>query len=869
MQIPRKHTLSEVLYKDLLNNSYLVEIYQNLLMNYSIKLFGINTPIIEINIDDALRFADLLSKSNDASRYEEHRLLGQEIAILLNLIYPNNIKIKYYLGSILSSLGNYRGLKANVLDGFKSIDLLDSIYYEYDMENHLIPGKENEYFFHDQKDVYDNLETQYFSYSGPTSMGKSFVVQTYIEEQIKSGSIKNYAILVPTKALINEVKSNIITNLKNMMVNRDYRVVSAAGDIVLNQKHHFVFVMTPERLLYLLINYPNIKIDFLFIDEAHKISDRGGRSAYYYKVVAQIINSNRNTKIIFASPNIPNPEIYFDIIPDIKNKTIKKIVSKYSPVCQFKYYLDLENQHYYVYDSYSKQQIPLEYKSSDRRLIDVVKTIGANSQNLVYCASKRKVLELAIEYAKTLPNINNPKLITLSNDVKSDVHEQCYLADLILKGVAYHVGYLPANIRLRIEKSFEDGDLKTIFCTSTLIEGINLPADNLFISSYKNGLSNMNEVEFKNLIGRVGRIKYNLYGNVFLVRDDHKLSSAKYINLLQQDIPNQSLPISNKSNKKLVKNIVKDLSEGDLELSNARKMAKAEKDYSAARNFSMILTRDIALDSNTPLRQSFIKNGGLNKELEFKIKNKFPVDKTSDDITLSYDQIRNLRKAIADGLSYPKITNGLIEFDEVVHFMKKLRRIFKWEIYEPNSLGRIGKNSSDGVLKWYSLLLMRWIQGYGLNRIIHYSLKFKNNNPESGVWMGFSKLADYYDGSKSHQNYVISETLSDIENILLYSISNYFRQFSIEYKKYYNIDRFDNDWYDFVEYGTTNPLTMFLQQAGFSRQVSIYIKDNRNKYLLESEEGILIKKTLLECGNIGVETEANDIQFNMPELFVD
>ena len=144
MQIPRKHTLSEVLYKDLLNNSYLVEIYQDLLMNYSIKLFGINTPIIEINIDDALRFADLLSKSNDASRYEEHRLLGQEIAILLNLIYPNNIKIKYYLGSILSSLGNYRGLKANVLDGFKSIDLLDSIYYEYDMENHLIPGKENE-----------------------------------------------------------------------------------------------------------------------------------------------------------------------------------------------------------------------------------------------------------------------------------------------------------------------------------------------------------------------------------------------------------------------------------------------------------------------------------------------------------------------------------------------------------------------------------------------------------------------------------------------------------------------------------------------------------------------------------------------------
>ena len=30
-----------------------------------------------------------------------------------------------------------------------------------------------------------------------------------------------------------------------------------------------------------------------------------------------------------------------------------------------------------------------------------------------------------------------------------------------------------------------------------------------------------------------------------------------------------------------------------------------------------------------------------------------------------------------------------------------------------------------------------------------------------------------------------------------------------------------------------------------------------------------IKRSILECGNIGVETEAQDIQFNIPELFVE
>ena len=47
--------------------------------------------------------------------------------------------------------------------------------------------------------------------------------------------------------------------------------------------------MTPERLLYLLMNEKDIQLDYLFIDEAQKLSGDDTRSPFYYQVV-QILN---------------------------------------------------------------------------------------------------------------------------------------------------------------------------------------------------------------------------------------------------------------------------------------------------------------------------------------------------------------------------------------------------------------------------------------------------------------------------------------------------------------------------------------------------------------------------------------------------
>lgn len=877
MGVPRNATLAECIYRDIEKNDYLNRIYADLLYNYSIKLFALRLKKKEIDINSALRFADILSKSAFTENADAHKIWAQEIIILLNILYPEDERIKPFLGSVLSAVGNYRGLLAAAND-YSSANILDRIYYAYDKERVAIPGLSDAYFFPAQKQVFDGLGKHCFSYSGPTSMGKSFVVQTYIKQQVEAGIQQNFAILVPTKALINEVRSNIIKDLKSSLKEKNYRVVVSAGDIVLQQNHNFVFVMTPERLLHLLNTMPSLTLNLMFVDEAHKISAKGGRSAFYYKVIHEVMSRSQKPTIVFASPNIPNPEVYLNLIPGIRREEVKKIASKFAPVCQFKYLVDMTSGQIYSHNGHSGTLDLIKNKDMPLRLIDVVSIVGKGKQNIVYCNSRSKVVRYAKEYADQIQSDSfaktDPKLEALAKDIENEVHRSCFLAALVRKGVAYHVGYLPASIRLRIERGFEDGLIRTMFCTSTLVEGVNLPADNLFITSYKNGRSDMDEVEFRNLVGRVGRIKYNLYGNVFMLAEQEsekvkiETVTKKYEDLLNNEIPDQKLSIDGRLKEKQRNAIVSSLINGDVEMKSSLE-SETESDYTAMRKFAMILARDIVQGNHSLVTDVFSPLLGEDKISA--IKQHFGKDRTSDDITLSYDQWENLTDAIENGLEYPILTgdDDTVDFEKLVDFLAVLRQIFKWEIYEKSTIGRLGRINQNSVLRWYGTVLMQWIRGNGLNRILSSALDHKKKHPDEGIWSGRFMIEQFYDSNNElHKNYVIAETLDVIENVILFSISNYFRKFSLEYKRIKNVDHFDNDWYEFVEYGTTNPLTIFLQQSGFSRESSQYILQHRSKYIVEDQSGWKLCESVCRCGDIGTETEAEDIRFNVPELFV-
>ena len=71
----------------------------------------------------------------------------------------------------------------------------------------------------------------------------------------------------------------------------------------------------------------------------------------------------------------------------------------------------------------------------------------------------------------------------------------------------------------------------------------------------------------------------------------------------------------------------------------------------------------------------------------------------------------------------------------------------------------------------------------------------------------------------------------------LFSISNYFLRFSNEYKTVHKVTEFDNNWYEYVEFSITNPLTILLQRNGFSHESATYIRNHRYEYVVQGDAG--------------------------------
>lgn len=690
MNQPEKMRLGDVLFQGIDENDYLNELYKNILYNYAITVLQITDikQLRGINVDDALRFADLLSKSTHVEKADAHKIWAHEIITMLLTLYPDDEVVHYYAGSVLTSTGNFMGRKL-VQSQYVEPTVMDELFSTLSDLYLTVPAAPEKKFFQQQRKVYEHLDDACFSYSAPTSMGKSFIMRMFIKEQILAGKKKNYAMIVPTKALINEVRSEIIRNdLENLLDENQYHVVSSANDMALETHpyHNFVFVLTPERLLYLLNDKPDFVLDYLFIDEAHKMTGRNSRAPFYYSVVDELSRRTAKPKFIFASPNIPNPQEYLSLLASGEYDKQNAIASAFSPVVQFKFLVNLKTNQIYIYNDHLKT---LEYICSinanpEDGVIPLMGLFYKNSgertsRMIAYFSSKDKAINAALTFARLRKQIDgglqrqiDPELAELARDVRNQVHRDYFLAGLLEQGIAYHIGYLPSAIRMRIEKLFKDEKITAMFCTSTLVEGVNLPADNLFITSYYSGRAQMTDVDFRNLVGRVGRIQYNLSGNVFMISDETRNNKQDvYLDKLKSGIPDQHLSLVQDLKPKHKKRIIETLLSGSSVIDKYND-DQPEEEYIMMRKFGLILLKDILHDNDSLIQQEFrkyMKDGD-----EEKIKSNFsqytPI--IDSDINISLDQTRKLRTAIsADStFAYPlPEPNGSFNVDEVFGFL--------------------------------------------------------------------------------------------------------------------------------------------------------------------------------------------------------
>lgn len=843
--------LGNYIFSNILDNTYLKDLYRKLTTQYFLytsKLCSI-ISLTEKEKIDLLRFADILSKSTELSKRDYHSNIAQSIVSMLNLLFPNDNLIEYVGGSVLSNVNNYLDLDKS-FNNYYNRDLVDCIKECLQRESFVIPCTEDFYFINSQKLAYDRIkQNDYYSFSAPTSMGKTFLIRMFIKESINRNEKKNFAIIVPSKALINEITNSIIDDNKENLIKNNYRVIQSSAAIFKDDNCNYIMVLTQERFLQFLLQKTEIKLSHVFIDEAHKMSHTDDRSPFFYKCLDILEKEHFGVKINFSCPNIPNPEVYLNSVKGLGNKAYNCF--KYSPVNQIKTIIDTTAQTSYIYNELEKNFISYPTPELSRiGLMQIIKMIGDNHSNIVFCNSKKDATNWALSYSNLIDNdlSNNIEIRGLIRDIKEEIHKDCYLVKTLLKGVAYHVAYLPAMIKEKIEKLFRNGIIKTIFCTSTLLEGVNFPANNLFIKLNNNDswLKAKERASFKNLIGRVGRIDFNSFGNVYCISDN---ATREYEDAISEDVEIQELSLE-KLTENRKKDIINALVNGKTTLKKRR--VDTFETLGFARKVLNILLKEIIDDKNGIVRQSF--SNLLNEEViaTIKLNFKHKEKQIPKDLLATFDEISKLDFAIKNNeLKYPDTIN----FANVLSFLNALSEIFNWTEYE--SKNDIGNKNR---LRYYAVLIMKWIYGAQINELIENAILYAKDN---GVYYKFENPhIKKYLATSEQINKIINDVLEDVDKILQFKIPNYFQKFSERYKELMHVDIINNDWYEFIEYGTNDYTQIKLQQLGLSRECAFYIVKQRC-YLVENKK---IKIDLSKLKTDKYLSELKRIKVNFPDF---
>lgn len=857
-------SLRDAIAADLKRNEYLKKLHQQLLRSYALYLFEKQPDLSIKEIQDLLIFSDHMSKTTDISLEQ----LSLEIVITLNKMYPDSHSIKFYKNRIFEELGNFSRPSNEEFKLEKSVNsLAESVRKKDEQTSRKLPTGKG-YFIGEQKGLYDSLSYKLNSFSAPTSMGKSFLMKMFIEEKVKSFARLNFVYLVPTKALISEVTYDLCSRLGNYLKEKNYRVVNhfdsiGAEDISTN----FIYVMTPERFEYLLLNNFSRKIDYLFIDEAQNISKKDSRSTIYYRIFDLLKRQNIDPHVTFASPLIDNPQIYKRLVDPRNRDSLKANIS---PVSQIYFLLNSQGR-FEVYD-----QLTFTFLRIDNLdiLSSEVALYNLPGKTLVYRNSINNAVNGAKNWYRLTEEMTETNL-DLSEYISKHVHPDYYLSNLVKKKIAYHFGKVPDEVRNKIEQAFREDDLDTIFCTSTLMEGVNLPADNIIIDSSGIGKRKMDEVQFKNLTGRVGRLSNSMLGNVFIVS---KTDSAyeRFKKLIESKNMAVKLSVESLIKPKIAKKVSNDLKSGDLSLSSVKEEVKSPQNFDSIRKFSLIYLNSLQTENENLVTEQFNKKISVeDREL---IKNKFKEqygDYKEDDVNFSVDQSVRLVDRVKDtDINYPQVLSdtGELNVEGTYLFLKELGEIFNWQKYESEIAS---SEEISTVLKDYAELLLHWMNSEPISELCSLVIKRRNNDYDfldrdqkirkrQGINSGTPIIGSMDESNLSIQ--VLMSALSDIQ----FKFSNYFLKFSQTILKERQLTELDNDWYKYLEYGSIDENIIWLEKLGYSRNSAITLVKSRGEAIITDEFGskFLLKNVVESIDDTDIIQETEQIIKNYPALFL-
>lgn len=106
------------------------------------------------------------------------------------------------------------------------------------------------------------------------------------------------------------------------------------------------------------------------------------------------------------------------------------------------------------------------------------------------------------------------KVIPLIQWINENLGVEWSLAHCLSNGIGIHDGSMPKHITVSTIKYFNDQKLKFLFCTNTIIEGVNTSAKNVIYYDSKIGTRDVDYFDYANIRGRAGRLMEHCVGRV-------------------------------------------------------------------------------------------------------------------------------------------------------------------------------------------------------------------------------------------------------------------------------------------------------------------------------------------------------------------
>lgn len=447
-----------------------------------------------IAVDNCFSYAKLTSSLIRGDNKEENDI-GRDIIVH---VLDNIEKIPENLRPLWADLVEACGFYPYIEKEYSKIPLSglsEQIRKELHQSRHL-GGK----YLHDEQlralNIFDSGKNLVIS--APTSFGKSLL----IEEIVARKTSKNIIIIQPTLALLDETRRNL------KKYSDHYKIIIKTSQ-KFNESGNNIFLLTAERV----IEYPEFPhIDVLIIDEFYKLSTyRKDERADILNIAFYKILKQFNPHFYLLGPNIDGVSDDF-----VKKFNAEFYKTNYSLVSADVISLFEEHK-----DKLSKPRLNKGY--IEELLFETLVSLK-DEQTLIYCSSPERTRELSrkfLDYIKN-KNIFSKQNLPLIDWAKEHIHPDWSMCECLEYRIGVHDAALPRHLSASVIHQFNRAKIKYLFCTSTIIEGVNTNAKNVILFDKKRGKNPIDYFDYSNIKGRAGRLMVHYVGRIFNFHEEPK-----------------------------------------------------------------------------------------------------------------------------------------------------------------------------------------------------------------------------------------------------------------------------------------------------------------------------------------------------------